>query len=245
VVAMLGALKAGAAYVPLDPEHPAERLRALCDDAGVGAIVTESKWLDRLPAAGATVLAVDRDAMRIAALPDAPPEVHDADDIACVMSTSGSTGRPKAVPIPHSAIANLVVDNDYAPVAPGDVVAHLAHPAFDVVTFEVWGALANGATLVPIDKATALEPRVLAARLRARSRAAAMCCSAARASSRAGCATSCAPARPRGSCTSTGRPRRRRSRRSMSWTTATPRAPRSRSGARSPAPRSTCSTAMA
>jgi len=165
VVAMLGTLKAGAAYVPLDPEHPAERLRALCDDAGVGAIVTEAKWLDGLPAIGANVLAVDRDAVRIAAFPDTPPEVRDADDIACVMSTSGSTGRPKAVPVPHAAIVNLVVDNDYAPVAPDDVVAHLAHPAFDAVTFEVWGALANGAALVPIDKATALEPRALATKL--------------------------------------------------------------------------------
>jgi len=164
-VAMLASLKAGAAYVPLDPEHPAERLRALCDDAGVGTIVTEAKWLERLPETDASVLAVDRDAARIAALPGTPPDARPADDIACVMSTSGSTGRPKAVPVPHAAIVNLVVDNAYAPLARDDIVAHLAHPAFDAVTFEVWGALANGATLVPIDRATALEPRALASTL--------------------------------------------------------------------------------
>ena len=165
VVAMLATLKAGAAYVPLDPEHPPARLAAVCDDADVDAIVTASAWLDRVPSKGAATFAVDGDAARLAAFPATAPVVATPGDVAAVMSTSGSTGRPKAVPVTHAAIANLVVDADYAPIAAHDVVAHLAHPAFDAVTFEVWGALVNGAALVPIPKATALEPRALAAAL--------------------------------------------------------------------------------
>jgi amino acid adenylation domain-containing protein len=116
-VAMLASLKAGAAYVPLDPEHPGRaaarpvRRRGRRHDRHRGEVARATSETD------ASVLAVDRDAARIAALPGTPPDARPADDIACVMSTSGSTGRPKAVPVPHAAIVNLVVDNAYAPLA--------------------------------------------------------------------------------------------------------------------------------
>ena len=161
VVAMLATLKAGAAYVPLDPEHPDERLQAMLADASVDAIVTEERWSARFESR--RVLCVDRDAPRIAGQPGSPLAVAgDAGDVACVMFTSGSTGRPKGVPVTHRSIANLVRDTDYAQLRDDDVVAHLSNPAFDAATFEIWGALANGAALVPIDRATVLAPRALA-----------------------------------------------------------------------------------
>ena len=168
VVGLLAILKSGAAYLPLDPELPAERLHAMLADASVERLLTSERLLSRLPADGLEVLCVDRDRARIAGHADAPVEPGEgADDVAYVMYTSGSTGRPKGVLVPHRAVVRLVCDTDYVRLGADDVVAQVSNPAFDATTFEIWGALLNGAALVPIDKATALAPRALAAALRA------------------------------------------------------------------------------
>ena len=89
---------------------------------------------------------VDRDALRIAQRPGGAVGAGDAaDDLAYVMYTSGSTGRPKGVLIAHRAVSRLVCGSDYVRLGADDVVAHLSNPAFDATTFEVWGALLNGA----------------------------------------------------------------------------------------------------
>ena len=77
------------------------------------------------------------------------------DDPAYVIYTSGSTGAPKGVLIPHRAVLRLVCGTDYVQLGPDDVVAQIANPAFDASTFEFWGALLNGARIVPIAKTTA------------------------------------------------------------------------------------------
>jgi arthrofactin-type cyclic lipopeptide synthetase C len=82
------------------------------------------------------------------------------------MFTSGSTGTPKGVCIPHRGIARLVMDTDYIRICPDDTVGHLSDPAFDASTFEIWGALLNGATLAVIDKDVALSPPGLKAQIR-------------------------------------------------------------------------------
>ena len=84
------------------------------------------------------------------------------------MYTSGSTGTPKGSTIPHRAIARLVKNTNYAPLGTGDVVAQLATPAFDAATFEIWGALLNGATLWLFDKDLVLSPRKFADALKTR-----------------------------------------------------------------------------
>jgi thioesterase domain-containing protein len=81
------------------------------------------------------------------------------------MFTSGSTGRPKGVVVPHRAVAHLACDTDFVRLGPGDRVALAANPAFDASTFELWGALLNGATLVVLDRDELLSPRALAAAL--------------------------------------------------------------------------------
>ena len=161
---MLAILKAGAAYLPLDPELPAERLHAMLADASVARLVTSERLLTRLPAGDLQVLCVDRDRASLAGHSDGPVEpVEGADDAAYVMYTSGSTGRPKGVLVPHRAVVRLVCDTDYVRLCADDVVAHLANPAFDAATFEVWGPLLNGASLVPIGRTTVIDPRALAA----------------------------------------------------------------------------------
>ncbi|HSF41831.1 MAG TPA: MupA/Atu3671 family FMN-dependent luciferase-like monooxygenase [Thermoanaerobaculia bacterium] len=170
VTAMLAALEAGGAYVPVDPAWPEERIAAILADAAPGAILTapeDREALERAAARagiGAPVLtepgeAAERDVLAGTAGPD---------DLACLIYTSGSTGAPKGVAVPHRGIVRLVRDTDYIRLTPEDRVAHASHPAFDATTFEVWGPLLNGARVVGFDREVVLSPADFAAEIRAR-----------------------------------------------------------------------------
>ncbi|MBW3569847.1 MAG: amino acid adenylation domain-containing protein, partial [Gemmatimonadetes bacterium] len=146
IVATLAVLKAGGAYVPLDPAYPAERLAFMAADTAVAVLVTQSRFIDRIPPHAARTVRLDADADAIAAESTEPIAAGtDAESVAYVMYTSGSTGRPKGIEVPHRGIVRLVRDTDYVDIRPGDVLIHLATPAFDAATLEIWGALLNGA----------------------------------------------------------------------------------------------------
>lgn len=146
VVALVGVLRAGAAYVPLDRHAPAERLATILRECGDPLVVAGADdWLARLPDANAVVRVPDDEGGDVE--PVEPVEC-DEDAVAYVSFTSGSTGRPKGVLVPHRAIVRLVVAPNYCTVEPGDRVASMANPAFDATTFELWGALTAGATVV-------------------------------------------------------------------------------------------------
>ncbi|MFJ3925914.1 amino acid adenylation domain-containing protein [Streptomyces sp. NPDC090022] len=148
VTALLAVLKAGAAYVPLDPEYPADRLAYMIEDAGVRLLLTEETLRERLPASPAHVVDLDRDRERIAAHPATAPEVTlSPENLAYVIYTSGSTGRPKGVLTSHRAVVRLVHGAAYTDIGPGDTVAQFASLSFDASTFEVWAALLGGARL--------------------------------------------------------------------------------------------------
>ncbi|RPH65347.1 MAG: amino acid adenylation domain-containing protein, partial [Burkholderiales bacterium] len=153
VVAMLAILKAGGAYVPLDPEYPAERIAFMVADCGAPVILVQQALRGRLDGIGAQLLCIDVDAS-LQDEPEHDPEpLARADHLAYVIYTSGSTGRPKGVMVPHRAVARLVCNTDYVRIGSRDCIAQASSSSFDAATFEVWGALLNGAriAIVPTD----------------------------------------------------------------------------------------------
>jgi amino acid adenylation domain-containing protein len=158
IIAELAILRLGAVYVPLDPATPAGRLQDMAERTGMRlACVFEGCEPGMAGSLGA-VRAEDVTADGPAGDEPAPPAAATgADDPAYVMFTSGSTGRPKGVVVPHRAILRLVVNADYVQCGPDDVFAHLANPAFDAVTFEIWGALLNGGRVVIYSRGQALD----------------------------------------------------------------------------------------
>ncbi|TYR63265.1 non-ribosomal peptide synthetase [Streptomyces parvus] len=172
-VALLAVWKAGAAYVPLDPDYPADRLAFMLDDSGATAVVTERSCRDRLPAVAADVAVVVLDDEADRRLLDSRPVTDPGsgagpEDLAYVVYTSGSTGRPKGVGVEHGAIVRLVWHADYAKLGPGAVVAQAADASFDALTFELWGPLATGGRVVGLSREVLLSPEDLVAELGAR-----------------------------------------------------------------------------
>ncbi|MFI5649474.1 amino acid adenylation domain-containing protein [Kitasatospora sp. NPDC051705] len=151
VTALLAIARTGAAYLPIDPSHPDERVGDMLTDGGVRLLLTERSLADRELPAGVTRLVLDEPATaaELAALPGTPvPAVPiDPDDLLYVIHTSGSTGKPKGVAVPHRAAVRLVLGlPELAPTAQ-DTFLYFAPVAFDASTFEIWGALAHGARL--------------------------------------------------------------------------------------------------
>ncbi|HEV7517091.1 MAG TPA: amino acid adenylation domain-containing protein, partial [Thermoanaerobaculia bacterium] len=151
VVALLGVLKSGGAYVPLDPSYPADRLSAMLAD--VPLLLTESRWIDRLPAHGAQVICLDAAGAELARESEVNPGLRvTLEDLAYVIYTSGSTGRPKGVAIDHGAAVNTLLDvNERFGVGEQDRVLALSALSFDLSVYDLFGLLAAGgaAVLVP------------------------------------------------------------------------------------------------
>ncbi len=168
VVALVAILKTGAAYVPLDPDYPAERLALMMEDCDLRLLVVDDTARTRLP----QELLAGRETLTPEDFPRLPEEGgamaeggQGGEALAHVIYTSGSTGRPKGVALSHRAVVRLVRETNYVRLGPGDRVAQVASLNFDVSTYEIWGALLNGATLVVIPRDTVLSPSGLAAAL--------------------------------------------------------------------------------
>jgi non-ribosomal peptide synthetase component F len=154
VVAVLAVLRCGAAYAPLPIDDPVDRLASMVDSAGVTAIVTTGEdeacapllrarpGIRRVPL-GRHFLDAKLDSMAGGGEPACDPE-----DPAYVLFTSGSTGTPKGVVVPHRAVVGLVTEQSYADFGPELRTLMAAPTAFDASTFELWGPLLNGGTVV-------------------------------------------------------------------------------------------------
>ncbi|HET6230713.1 MAG TPA: amino acid adenylation domain-containing protein [Longimicrobiaceae bacterium] len=159
VVTLLAILKTGAAYVPLDPSYPADRLAFMLDDSQIGVLLVEDALPEALASFTGTIISLSGDAERIAAESPASPEISVfPESLAYVVYTSGSTGKPKGIGIPHQAVVRLVRESNYVQLISDDRVAQVSNASFDAATFEVWGALLNGASLIGIDRDVTLSP---------------------------------------------------------------------------------------
>ncbi|RYZ39579.1 MAG: amino acid adenylation domain-containing protein, partial [Myxococcaceae bacterium] len=165
VEGMLGILKAGAAYVPLDAAYPRERLAFMVEDAGVEVLVTQASLRSALPEGASQVVGLD-DGELDAEPTHAPESGAEAEDPAYVIYTSGSTGKPKGVWVPHRAVVRLVVETNFIQLTAEDRVAQASNASFDAATFEVWGTLLHGGRLVGMSRDVALSPAAFAAYLR-------------------------------------------------------------------------------
>jgi amino acid adenylation domain-containing protein len=167
IVSILAALKAGGAYVPLDPGYPAERLRLMMRDSGVRVLLTRSRLPEVGEAGQLDIVHLDQAADALASEPiEAPRSGAIAENLAYIVYTSGSTGLPKGIMVGHRQVVQLVVETDYVRLRPGDRVAQASNASFDALTFEAWGALLNGATLVGIPQDVLLSPIALRGMLR-------------------------------------------------------------------------------
>jgi amino acid adenylation domain-containing protein len=163
-VALLAVLKAGGAFVPVDPTYPADRIALMVADTQGPVVLTQSHLLGKLPAVEATVCCVDRDWPEIAASPDTPPAAGgSADSLAAVLYTSGSTGRPKGVMLTHRGIVNHAYWlADLFGIRPGDRILHQTTLSFDNALWETLGALISGATVVLAKPWGQMDPDYLA-----------------------------------------------------------------------------------
>jgi amino acid adenylation domain-containing protein len=149
VVALLAILKAGAAYLPLEPSYPAARLAFMLRAAGVRLVLADAAHAAVVPEGEWAVLRDGEAARDADAAPDArPADAAGPDARAYVMFTSGSTGEPKGVEVPHRAIVRLVCDATYVELGSAHAVLHAAPLAFDASTFEIFGPLLTGGACV-------------------------------------------------------------------------------------------------
>lgn len=161
VIGALGIMRAGGAYLPMDPAYPSDRLAFMLSDARAPVLVTSRDLAPRLPDVGSTPVFLDPPTL--AGYPEAPPPAKIAPaDLAYVIYTSGSTGTPKGVEITHAGLANLVAWHNQAfAVTAADRASHVAGLGFDATVWELWPYLAAGASVHLVEEGTRTSAELL------------------------------------------------------------------------------------
>ena len=152
-VSMLAILKAGAAYIPIDPSYPADRISYILKNSGIKVFITNSQSSES-GMHGGVVINIDKDGPKIAKFSSVRLSVQEVgittDDLAYIIYTSGSTGNPKGVMIEHKGVCHLVrASQSIYGITSKDRVYQGISVAFDFSIEEIWMAFANGATLIP------------------------------------------------------------------------------------------------
>lgn len=165
IIGILGILKAGGCYVPLDPEYPESRLEYMVTQSGCELILSERHLLEDLPFLSMRkTIPLDRELHSLLFGKYSTDNIPvnqlgtRSTNLAYIIYTSGSTGEPKGVTIDHGNITSLVSTQNLVSIEQNDIVGQLSNHSFDAITYELWGSLLNGSRLLIVEKDTFLEP---------------------------------------------------------------------------------------
>jgi surfactin family lipopeptide synthetase A len=167
VVGLLGILKAGAAYVPLDPAYPRERIAFMLEDSQVPVLVTQGALVGSVPDSGARIVVLDTGWQEIAKEEVGNPvSKAGPENLAYVIYTSGSTGKPKGVEIPHRAVVNFLTSMSHKPgMTAGDRLLAVTTLSFDIAGLEIYLPLSVGASVEIVSRQVASDGSRLLSRL--------------------------------------------------------------------------------
>ncbi|CEG56818.1 non-ribosomal peptide synthetase [Legionella fallonii] len=168
IIAILGILKAGGCYVPLEIDIPAARISYIINNASISIIITSNELIPNIEEISPSVTKISITDNSIQAESDSPVDNNqfNPNQLTYILYTSGSTGTPKGVSVEQAGILRLVKNANYIKIKSSDRVAQTSSFLFDAATLEIWGALLNGATLVLIDKQTLLDEHLFSSILK-------------------------------------------------------------------------------
>jgi len=168
LVALLGILKAGGTYVPLDPAFPKDRLAFMLEDSRLKFLLTQKKLMGELPAHGGTTVFIEEEWNRIAqeSMQDPPPNTR-PENLAYILYTSGSTGKPKGVQVEHRSVVNFLTSMQREPgLTADDVLVAVTTLSFDIAGLELYLPLMVGARIVMVSRSVACDGEQLLATIK-------------------------------------------------------------------------------
>ena len=163
MIGILGILKAGCAYVPIDPAYPEDRIKFMLEDTAADVIISSSASIKKLPnLPGVDIIELDTDwqVISLEAKDNIAANIL-PDTLAYVIYTSGSTGRPKGVLVTHQNVVSLVKETDYVSFNDQNILLSTGSSSFDATTFEYWGMLLNGGQLILCPESKLLDHELL------------------------------------------------------------------------------------
>ena len=167
IIGILGILKSGAAYLPIDPYYPIDRKLYMLKDGRVDFLLTDAAYMFDLPAYDGSLFAMDIQLPELSGSSENLSKTNESDNLAYVIYTSGSTGMPKGVMVEHKSAVNTVLDHIQSlSITADDKIIQLSSAAFDVSIAEIFMSLLSGATLVLLSKDITQHPETLVEYLR-------------------------------------------------------------------------------
>jgi len=165
LIAILGILKSGAAYVSIDPEYPTTRKEFIIRDTAIKALITQTDYIFDLEYYTGNVFAIDVQLDTLNASAESSKTAIQPKDLAYVIYTSGSMGKPKGVMVEHVSVVRLVKSTNYVTLIGEEILLSTGAISFDATTFEYWSMLLNGGQLVLCSKETLLDTKKLSAEI--------------------------------------------------------------------------------
>lgn len=160
IVGILGIVKAGAAYVPIDPDYPENRITYMLNDCGSKVLLASDAFSKQLADASIPLLSLDEIAAE-KGIADNPTVVNKEDDLLYLMYTSGTTGKPKGTMIEHRNVFHLLESSEPVGLSNSTIMLQAGSLSFDAATFEIWGSLLKGGSLILTEKESFMNSQLL------------------------------------------------------------------------------------